>query len=267
MPNFVIVAETRSFYITVIRNKMEEKNYRCLVIRAETGEVYKLNASLEDGGGGDKIDGILLYADETLPDHHTALIALKDKAMEEDIPLFAIGSAGELNRLGNIIPKQIIRQSFTRPIDILNVVDEIDEYIGKHSRMKKILVVDDSGAALRNIKGWLEDEYNVFLANSGAMAIKYLSVNKPDLMLLDYEMPLCDGKQLLEMIRAEVEFEDVPVIFLTNKNSAENIMSVQPLKPDGYLLKSMETAKILEAIHEFFERRKGGSNITAQTRG
>ena len=66
---------------------------------------------------------------------------------------------------------------------------------------KRILVVDDSGAMLRSVKGWLEDKYQVVLANSGTMAIKYLAIRKPDLILLDYEMPICDGKQVLEMIR------------------------------------------------------------------
>ena len=49
----------------------------------------------------------------------------------------------------------------------------VDEF-GKHNK-KKILVVDDSGAMLRNVKSWLENKYQVILANSGAMAIKYLA--------------------------------------------------------------------------------------------
>ena len=49
----------------------------------------------------------------------------------------------------------------------------VDEF-GKHNK-KKILVIDDSGAMLRNVKSWLENKYQVILANSGAMAIKYLA--------------------------------------------------------------------------------------------
>lgn len=49
----------------------------------------------------------------------------------------------------------------------------VDEF-GKHNK-KKILVVDDSGAMLCNVKSWLENKYQVILANSGAMAIKYLA--------------------------------------------------------------------------------------------
>ncbi|MCI7129641.1 MAG: response regulator, partial [Lachnospiraceae bacterium] len=115
----------------------------------------------------------------------------------------------------------------------------------------------DSGAMLRNVKGWLEDHYQVILANSGAMAIKYLATDRPDLVLLDYEMPIVDGKQVLGMIRAEKEFADMPVIFLTSKDDKESVMQVMSLKPDGYLLKTLEPAKIIQAVDDFFEKQKG----------
>jgi CheY-like chemotaxis protein len=119
------------------------------------------------------------------------------------------------------------------------------------------LVIDDSGAMLRNVKGWLGDKYNVILANSGAMGIKYLATDRPDLVLLDYEMPVIDGRQVLEMIRTETEFRDVPVIFLTSKNDRESILKVMELKPEGYLLKTMEPQKIVEEVDNFFKKQKG----------
>ena len=117
-------------------------------------------------------------------------------------------------------------------------------------------MVDDSGAMLRTVKEWLQDKYQVVLANSGAMAIKCLAVNRPDLILLDYEMPICDGRQVLEMIRAESDFSDIPVIFLTGKNDKESVMKVTALKPEGYLLKSMDSESIIKAIDDFFEKKK-----------
>ena len=122
---------------------------------------------------------------------------------------------------------------------------------------KKILVVDDSGVMLRSVKSWLEEQYQVILANSGTMAIKYLAMNRPDLVLLDYELPVIDGKQVLEMIRSEHEFADIPVIFLTSKGDRESVMKVMALKPEGYLLKTMEQAQIIQAVNDFFEKRKG----------
>ena len=124
-------------------------------------------------------------------------------------------------------------------------------------KTKKILVVDDSGTMLRNVKNWLEQKYQVILANSATMALKYLALSKPDLILLDYEMPVCDGKQLMGMIRADDDYANVPIFFLTGKNDKDSIAQVTVLRPDGYLLKTLPPDKIVKAIDEFFERQKG----------
>jgi len=58
------------------------------------------------------------------------------------------------------------------------------------------------------------------------------------------------------MIRSEHDFADTPVIFLTNKGDKEAITQVMALKPQGYLLKSMEPSQIIKAIDDFFEESK-----------
>lgn len=119
---------------------------------------------------------------------------------------------------------------------------------------KIILVVDDCGAMLRNVKAWLEDDYQVVLANSGMMAMKYLGANRPNLVLLDYEMPVMNGKQVLEKIRSDRTLNDIPVIFLTNKDDEESMKNVQELNPAGYLLKTMEPSEIVQKVDDFFGR-------------
>ena len=84
----------------------------------------------------------------------------------------------------------------------------------------------------------------------------YIADNTPDLILLDYEMPVISGPQVLEMIRSESKVDGIPVIFLTGKGDRESVMKVLAMKPDGYLLKSMERAKLLAAIDDFFEKQK-----------
>ena len=204
----------------------------------------------------DNYEVILLFMESEGEEKSKELVYLRDKAMEEDSPIFYVGEDTPVMR--EILPKHILQEVFERPIDVKASAKKIDEFIkvhGKHVKMI-ILVVDDSGIMLRNIKRWLEDKYQVILANSGAMAIKYLATNRPDLVLLDYEMPVIDGSQVLQMIRTETEFCDIPVIFLTGKNDKESIMKVLELKPEGYLLKSMEPAKIIQEIDNFFEKQK-----------
>ena len=249
MQRVLIVSETQSYLLVSLQGKLEEAGYEVLGVHADPDAVSRIEKS---------IDLMFIFADETLIDQHQGLTYLKDKAVEEDIPIFVSGDGEEIKSIMNDIPMHLIQKEFQRPINVGEVADAICSYVstfGKHNK-KKILVVDDSGAMLRNVKGWLEEKYQVILANSGAMAIKYLATNRPDLVLLDYEMPIVDGKQVLQMIRTETEFSDIPVIFLTSKGDKESVMQVMALKPNGYLLKTMPPEQIKKSVDEFFEKRK-----------
>lgn len=249
MHNILVVTETKSYIVLSIEEQLKKLDYKITQVRADVDEISAVK---------EPMDAIILYIDDALEGNQSSLIFLRDKAIEEDTPFFILGDSNTLYDMTGVIPAHIIQKQFQRPIDVKDVVNGVDDYVrnyGKHTK-KKILVVDDSGAMLRNVKGWLEDRYQVILANSGAMAIKYLTLNRPDLVLLDYEMPVVNGKQVLEMIRTEVEFSDVPVIFLTSKDDKESILQVMSLRPDGYLLKTLKPEEIVKAVDDFFEKQK-----------
>ena len=149
-------------------------------------------------------------------------------------------------------------------IKVENAMEEIEKYLERnmvekevHQKKKKVLVVDDSGLMRQAIKQLLEKDYEVGLAQSGMAAIRSITLNRPDLVLLDYEMPVCDGRQVLDMIRAEEETADIPVIFLTGRGDKESIQKIVPLKPAGYLLKTMKPEEIKKSVDNFFEKQKG----------
>ena len=64
------------------------------------------------------------------------------------------------------------------------------------------------------------------------------------------------------MIREDTEFQNIPIIFLTGKNDAQTVMEVMSLKPDGYLLKSMDAQKLHAAIDDFFKNRQNKNRRT-----
>ncbi|MBO5237989.1 MAG: response regulator [Lachnospiraceae bacterium] len=142
----------------------------------------------------------------------------------------------------------------------LNMVDsasdsselQMNDNSTEEQARKRILIVDDSALALRNAKAMLDKKYNVMVATSGKQAMTVLQKKRPDLILLDYEMPGWDGKTTLENIRQEKEFEDIPVIFLTGVADKEHITAVLRLNPAGYFLKPLEKEKLLEAIDKIF---------------
>ena len=104
-----------------------------------------------------------------------------------------------------------------------NAVDQIKKYLKNNDtiKKKKVLVVDDSIVVRQAMKELLSKDYEVVLAESGLSAIRCMILDKPDLVLLDYEMPVCNGRQVLEMIRAEKELADVeePKLYLLDRNT------------------------------------------------
>ena len=142
-------------------------------------------------------------------------------------------------------------------------MDEVERYLSKQaeqeaeeSRKPKVLVVDDSMTIRHGMKQLLEGDYEVSLVESGVAAIRAITLNRPDLILLDYEMPVCDGPQTLVMLRSEKAFADIPVIFLTGRGDPASVRKVMDLKPQGYLLKYLKPEELKKKIDDFFERKK-----------
>ena len=77
----------------------------------------------------DDITAILVYADADLLKKQQSIIFLRDRAVEDDTPFFVIGDVNELAALRDLIPKQLLKKEFQRPIDVKEVVSEIDEYV------------------------------------------------------------------------------------------------------------------------------------------
>ena len=143
-----------------------------------------------------------------------------------------------------------------------NAMAQVEKYLSQNeaekniaSHQKKILVVDDSDFMLKTMHDLLEQDYEVLLAKSGLSAIRGITLDRPDLILLDYEMPVCNGSQVLEMIRAEKDFADIPVIFLTSRVDRESVRKVIELKPEGYLSKSLQPADVKREVDHFFEKK------------
>ena len=157
-----------------------------------------------------------------------------------------------------VIAPHLIENGVGTPIEAENALSEIEEYLKKREvePKQKILVVDDSITIQQGMKELLSEDYDVTLAQSGMSAIRSITLDRPDLVLLDYEMPVCDGRQVLEMIRSESELIDLPVIFLTGRTDQESVKKVIALKPAGYLSKYLKPADIKKKIDAYFESQK-----------
>ncbi|MBO7485555.1 MAG: response regulator [Spirochaetaceae bacterium] len=153
------------------------------------------------------------------------------------------------------LPKPV--NAFQKAFDeVLRQNDELNVLLkGKANRKHSILLVDDDPICLRTMTSWLHNFYEVAVAKSGAACISFLGKTKPELILLDYEMPVCDGLQTLEMIRSEPDYADIPVVFLTGVSDSEKVMEALKLKPQGYILKNTDRIEFLNKVNAIFEKQ------------
>ncbi|MDR3230373.1 MAG: response regulator [Synergistaceae bacterium] len=114
--------------------------------------------------------------------------------------------------------------------------------------MKRILVVDDNVASLRQIGAQLSASYDLLLAQSGALALQICIQEKPDLILLDVEMPKMDGFETLSCIRQNPWLTQIPVIFLTGRHDVEAEVRGLSSGARDFISKPVEKSILLHRI-------------------
>lgn len=246
----MFIDDKPSFIVRTIFENLKNAGYECVMFPMD---IDTINHETE------AVDMFFINLCEEHKSNPEFFVFLRDLCVEKEKSAFFVGYPEELAFVQLIIPNEYIGGAFQRPIDARQIVEEINKAAAEENELfkqKHILVVDDSGEMLRTVKSWLSDKYRVSMANSAVNAISFLSNNTPDLILLDYEMPVCSGPQMLEMIRSEVKTESIPVMFLTGKSDAESVKAVLSLKPQGYILKSHTPEQILETIDNFFASHK-----------
>ena len=172
--------------------------------------------------------------------------------------LFNTGGAGYFAYC--VIAPHLLEKGVGTPMGYANTSEKIDSYLTQRreqdaaGQKQKILVVDDSATVRQAMKNLLENGYEVSLAESGVAAIRAITLNRPDMVLLDYEMPVCNGSQTLMMLRSEESFADIPVFFLTGRDDPDIVTQLLALKPAGYLLKYLKPADIRKKIDDSIGR-------------
>ena len=121
---------------------------------------------------------------------------------------------------------------------------------------KCIFAVDDTAIVLTRIVNTLKDEYIVFTVNSGTRALKFLELEKPDLILLDIQMAPKDGIETLREIRRMKDRADIPVIMLTGVEDKDFVLASAKLGICDYILKPFSSDELLKRIHWVFDQKE-----------
>jgi CheY-like chemotaxis protein len=131
----------------------------------------------------------------------------------------------------------------SRPIDILLVEDDPgDELITReafeHNKLRNRLHVAHDG----------EEGLN-YLYQRGA----YEDAKRPDLILLDLNLPKYDGRQLLEKIKSDPDLSRIPVVVLTTSSAEEDVLRSYKLHANAYVTKPVDLDQFMNAVRQIDE--------------
>ena len=252
----LIVSKGAAFMTDAIAKNLNKAGFGTEIVEPEIKKIEPFT---------DRSNIFLFFAGSYVFDSTDVLVYLKDICNEKDRLLCLVGYKEEIEEIKRSIPDSVISAVIERPFDMKDLVDEfkkLEDRDEERKKRKSILLVDDDVAFLKMMQDWLSLKYNVTVTRSGMQAITYIANHIPDLILLDYEMPITSGPQVMEMIRSEPNSDGIPIVFLTGRSDRESVMAVMQLKPQGYLLKTMDKAQIMKAVDDFFNAEKAkNSNI------
>ncbi len=113
----------------------------------------------------------------------------------------------------------------------------------------KILLVEDSKVVQQMYRNKLTfEQFNVLTADNGMEAIKILSQEKPDIILLDLMMPIMDGYKVLQVVKTDPRLANIPVLVFSAKGQSEEVEKALNLGAAGYIVKA--TTKPNEVVEQ-----------------
>jgi len=119
--------------------------------------------------------------------------------------------------------------------------------VGK--KLYTIACIDDSQTVLNSIKHFLdENTFSVVMINDPVKALMQILRSKPDLILLDVEMPSLDGYELCSLLRKHSAFKNTPIIMVTGRTGFIDRAKAKLVRSSGYLTKPFTQSELLKMV-------------------
>ncbi len=120
----------------------------------------------------------------------------------------------------------------------------------------RILIVDDSITIRKIVKKMLQDlgfeEFSE--ASDGLQALQMVSVEKFELILMDWKMPVLSGLETLRQLKANPEYASIPVVMVTSESQKPKILEAIQSGAANYIVKPFDLAILKEKLEPFVKR-------------
>jgi DNA-binding response OmpR family regulator len=112
----------------------------------------------------------------------------------------------------------------------------------------KILIIEDNADTRRFLEAMLGKEFEIFTADNGVIGIDYARNKSPDLILLDIMLPILSGYDACSLLKKDEKTSRIPIIFLSAKNSTNDITHGLTAGADDYIPKPFDYKELLARI-------------------
>ncbi|HPD45672.1 MAG TPA: response regulator [Anaerohalosphaeraceae bacterium] len=120
---------------------------------------------------------------------------------------------------------------------------------------RKVLIVDDEIHIVQVVAIKLRNNgFEVITAENGAEALELIQSNHPDLVITDYQMPVMTGVELIENLRSDPRFAELPVIMLTARGFAIEEEKKERLNVAACLSKPFSPREVLQCVQDVLEQ-------------
>jgi chemosensory pili system protein ChpA (sensor histidine kinase/response regulator) len=128
---------------------------------------------------------------------------------------------------------------------------EAAEDLAAGPALPSALVVDDSLSARRSLAQFIGDSgFRVRTARDGLEAIELINVTRPDLILVDLEMPRMNGLELTTHIRSQSSIRELPVIMVTSRSTEKHRQQAKAAGVNRYLTKPFSEDELMGYVQE-----------------
>ncbi len=196
------------------------------------------------------IDVILLDFEMPIMDGMKTLSHLRNLKASINVPVIMLTGRNDPYAVKNSLVMGIDGY-LLKPVSKDALIETVmDVYWKKTERGNKkvILAIDDDMYYLKQLNSFLKDTYHVVMINSARLALNYLSNHVPDLILLDYKIPLFNGVTLIKLIQQNSSCQDIPFIILSGALDIDALKEFYPYSPASILAKPVEKEVLMEHI-------------------
>jgi chemosensory pili system protein ChpA (sensor histidine kinase/response regulator) len=151
---------------------------------------------------------------------------------------------------GSIAPVLDLPELLRAPAKMAAHVESVQSLTrAREAELPTALVVDDSLSARRSLAQFMQDSgFNVRTARDGLEAIEVLQGKRPDLLLVDLEMPRMNGLELTSHVRARSDTKHLPIIMITSRSTQKHRTQAESAGVDAYMTKPFAEEQLLEHI-------------------